>query len=72
MSRLCKVSYCILLGIVASILIFLLLERHAAVVEIGIFSLRNIIEVSLFFIIGVPVIYIIRKYILKSKDEETL
>jgi hypothetical protein len=28
----------------------------------GIFSLRNILEVSLFFIIGIPIIYLLKKY----------
>ena len=31
------------------------------------FSLKNAFEISLFFIIGIPVIYIIRRFIFKNK-----
>ena len=58
------------LGILFSyaLVILVALHQNAMIGGGNVFSIKNIIKVNLFFIIVIPVIYIIRKYLFKRKD----
>lgn len=58
------------LGIVFAYALVILVALHQNAMIGGgkMFSIKNIIGVNLFFIIVIPVIYIIRKYLFKRKD----
>ncbi len=53
-----------------ALLIFGLLERHSAVRNINIFSVRNIAEVSLLIIITVLIAVLFKKFYFKNKKLE--
>ena len=58
----------IFIGIFCFAIILLVSLHQTAIGEGGkIFTARNIIQVSLFFIIGIPIAYIIEKYFSKRK-----
>ena len=56
-----KFLYYILFLIFSLFILLGLLERHSAAMNISMFSVRNIVEVSLFFVIGVPIIMLLKR-----------
>jgi hypothetical protein len=63
MSKDKKISH-IIIFIIILVIVFLL-ELYRNSLHGSIFSFRNVVVVCLFFIIGIPVIYIIKKYLFK-------
>lgn len=64
-----KYLYYLLALIISAVLILGLLERHATVRHFNMFSIQNIFEVSLFFIIGVPVLILLKKMFSKKNQK---